>query len=106
MSAAIKGISLIGAVTPLPLPNGSSAVEILDYDASEKMDIDGESIKYTKLYVIQKVFRLMKNPSSRAKLREEAALCLGYLSIGDGPSFVAGNLKSFLSIIALVRMKI
>lgn len=46
----------------------------------------------------------MKNPSSRAKLREEAALSLGYLAIGDGATFVAGNLKSFLSIIGSVRI--
>lgn len=104
VSAAIKGISLIGSVSHLPIPNGSSSAEILDYDANEKMDIDGETtIKYTKKYVVQKVFRLMKNANSRAKIREDAALCLGYLAIGDSSTFVAGNLKGFLSIIALVN---
>lgn len=127
VSAAVKGISLIGSTIPLPLSTDGSEIEIMNYDSGEKMEIDGiqinvkhletiifkhkffviifeigETVKCTKSYVIKTIFRLLKSVNSRAKLREDAALCLGYLAIGDGKSLVAGNLQAFLTIMALV----
>lgn len=116
VSAAIKGLSLIGSVAPLGLPNGSSTTK------DEKMDVDGEFFlfkKYndlfnsifadaspapsTKTSVSDTVFRLLKSAHTKAKTREEAAICLGYLAIGDGAFFVESNLKQFRTLLKLSK---
>lgn len=109
VSAAINGISLIGSVIKLPLPDrsessagSSSSSATTTYDAEEKMDIDGETNEYTKAFVAQKILFLLKSAHSRPKIREEAANCLGHLALGDGAYFTKGNLNSFTKMIKLV----
>lgn len=101
VSAALNGISLIGSVIPLPLalqPDGPT------YDCNERMDIDGDNApkKFTKANVAQTVLRLLKSAHSRPKIREEAAVCLGFLAVGDGAYFTQGNLDAFIKLIKLV----
>lgn len=126
VSAAIKGISLIGAVTPLPLPEKQSG---------DTMDIDGilslncfcsdspyyrqtlssssllrticfleDATVRSKDYVTNTMVKLLKSAHTRAKTREDAAVCLGYLAIGDGKFFAASNLKSFLGMLRMVQI--
>lgn len=103
-AAAIKGISLIGSVTILPLPNSSNGTA-LTYDPDEKMDVDGDSETrvHTKSMVAKTVLRLLRSAHSRAKIREEAAICLGYLAIGDGAYFTEGNLNAFIKMLKLTK---
>lgn len=106
VSAAISGISLIGSVIKLPLPerqnDGSSNETVENYEFKEKMDVDGESKDFTKAHVAQTILRLLKSAHSRQKIREEAALCLGHLAIGDGAFFTHANLNEFIKLIKLV----
>lgn len=91
--AAINGIALIGSVIPLPL----------DSTNTEAMDVDGESKTFTKTHVANTIVHLLKSAHSRAKIREEAALCLGQLAIGDGAFFTQFNLDEFIKLIKLVK---
>lgn len=110
VSAAINGISLIGSVVKLPLPersgDSSSSSTASTYDADEKMDVDGDLNEYSKSFVAQKVLHLLKSAHSRPKIREEAALCLGHLAIGDGAFFTQGNLNAFTKMIKLVSVSV
>lgn len=110
VSAAINGISLIGSVIKLPLPDrtesdaGSSSTTA-SYDVDdEQMDVDGEMNVYSKAFVAQKILFILKSAHSRPKVREEAALCLGHLAIGDGAYFTNGHLNAFTKMIKLVRV--
>lgn len=106
VSAAINGISLIGSVIKLPLPergaDESGGSSSSTYNADEQMDVDGETNEYTKSFVAQKILFLLKSAHSRPKIREEAAHCLGHLAIGDGAYFTQGNLNAFTKMIKLV----
>lgn len=112
VSAAIKGISLIGSVTKLPLPersinsssSSSTSLAASTYDPDEKMEVDDDTNEYTRSYVAQKILYLLKSAHSRPKIREEAANCLGHLAIGDPAYFTAGNLSAFTKMIKLVRV--
>lgn len=92
VSAGIKGLSLIGSAAPLVLSDST-----VDSD----MDVDGADTP-TKQQVSDTVFRLLKSAHTKAKTREEAAICLGYLAIGDGAFFVESNLKQFIGLVKLV----
>lgn len=107
VSAALKGLSLIGSVASLPLSDrsdgevsGSSA--IATYNPDEKMDVDEEPKELTKSIVAQKVLYLLRSAHSRPKTKEEAAHVLGSLAIGDGAFFTTGNLDAFIKMIKLV----
>lgn len=49
------------------------------------------------------IFRLLKSAHTKAKTREEAAICLGYLAIGDGAFFVRTNLNEFRTLLKLTK---
>lgn len=112
VSAAIKGISLIGSVLKLPLPersnnssgssSSSTSLAASTYDPDEKMEVDDETNEFTKSYVAQKILYLLKSAHSRPKIRVEPAYCLGHLAIGDPAYFTAGNLSAFTKMIKLV----
>lgn len=108
VSAAINGISLIGSVIKLPLPDQSAEASAgststsTTYSTDEQMDVDGEANDYSKAFVAQKILFLLKSAHSRPKIREEAAHCLGHLAIGDGAYFTPGNLNAFTNMIKLV----
>lgn len=103
-AAAIKGFSLIGSVTILPLPNSASGTATT-YDPDEEMDADAnnDSKTPTKSLLAKIVLRLVRSAHSRAKIREEAAICLGYLAIGDGAFFTRGNLNAFIKMLKLAK---
>lgn len=96
VSAAIKGISLIGASAILPLPDTVAEPN------ADAMDVDSGESTVSKSSLASTVFRLLKSAHTKAKLREDAANCLGYLAVGDGKYFAASNLKLFLEIVKLV----
>lgn len=108
VSAALKGLSLIGSVASLPLTdrsNGeaSGSSETGTYNPDEKMDVDEDEPKeLTKSNVAQKVLYLLRSAHSRPKTKEEAAYVLGSLAIGDGAFFTKGNLDAFIKMIKLV----
>lgn len=105
--AAIKGVSLVGSVTILPLPNSSasSPANAQTYDPDEQMDIEGDIVspEHTKSTLAKTVLRLLRSAHSRPKIREEAAICLGYLAIGDGQYFTQGNLNAFIKMVKLTK---
>lgn len=87
--AAIKGLSLIGCCIKLPLE------EIQDQEHSqEKMEVD-EHVG-TKNYVFKTIFQLLKSSQTKQKIREDAAHCLGHLSIGDREFFAKKVMTNFL----------
>ena len=47
------------------------------------------------------IFALLKSLSVRQKIREDAAICLGCLAIGDGKYFTVKSLEKLLSFIKL-----
>lgn len=105
VSAGIKGLSLIGSAAPLVLPPGNdelpppSVVVVADAD---KMDVDVPAAGPTKHSVAETVLRLLKSAHTKAKTREEAAVCLGHLAIGDGAFYAKSNLKRFIGMVKLV----
>lgn len=68
VSAAIKGISLIGAATVLPIPD------------TKPMEVDNSVTSISKSSLASTIFRLVKSAHTKAKLREDAAVCLGKLA--------------------------
>lgn len=70
--ASIKGLSLLGCFK-------------LPFD-DEKDETD-ENYACSKIYVLNTTVKLLKSSHSKQKVREEAALLLGYLSIGDNTFF-------------------
>lgn len=107
VSAALKGLALIGSVAPLPLSDrsndeASDLSEISTYNPDEKMDVDEEPKELTKSIVAHKVLYLLRSAHSRPKTKEEAAHVLGSLAIGDGAFFTKGNLDAFIKMVKLV----
>nr|XP_014085277.2 proteasome-associated protein ECM29 homolog [Bactrocera oleae] len=100
VAAAVKCISMIGKMAVIP----NVEVEILVPVAGDKND-DDDNIEYetakasTKLLIYHDIYTLLRNVSVRARVREDAARCLGYLAIGDGEFFTQRNLDKFLAII-------
>lgn len=66
------------------------------------MEVDNNDCPISKSSLVSTVFRLLKSAHTKAKLREDAAICLGYLAVGDGKYFAASNLKLFMEIVKLV----
>lgn len=97
VSAAVKGLTLLGSIITLPLQAHDTT-----YNVEEKMDVDGDPQLFTKSYVARMLLKILKSTSAKAKIREEAAACLGFLAIGDGKYFTKGNLNAFMSLIKLV----
>lgn len=99
ISAAVKGITLLGTIMVLPLPSGGNETT---YNATEKMEVDGDPQLFTKSYVAKMLLKLVKSTSAKAKIREDAAACLGFLAIGDGKYFTKGNLDAFIDLLKIV----
>jgi proteasome component ECM29 len=93
ISVAIQGLGLIGSAAALPLTNEDS------------MEIDGQiadSIIRSKPALIKKLFSLVQSGHTKAKVREEAALCLGQLTVGDR-TLVQTVLDGFLALIKMSK---
>lgn len=69
-------------------------------DTDETPNVDGDVP--SKQQVGERVLKLLKSAHTRAKSREDAAVCLGYLAIGDGAAFAEWNLRQFLALVKLV----
>lgn len=68
------------------------------------MEVDNSDCVVSKSSLVSTIFRLLKSAHTKAKLREDAAICLGYCAVGDGKYFAASNLKLFLEIVKLVKL--
>ncbi|KAL7023749.1 hypothetical protein ACKWTF_012762 [Chironomus riparius] len=79
--ASLKGLSLLGCFA-LPFE-----------DVKEE---NAENYTHSKIYVLNTVGQLLKSSHSKQKVREEAAICLGYLSIGDSIFFSKRVINHFL----------
>lgn len=102
VSAAIKGVSLIGSQIKLPLAT-SPVFETAESSSVEKMDCEEPPKSYSKSFLAESILRLLKSANSRPKIREESAYCLGYLAIGDAEHFTQKNLNEFKNLTKLVR---
>jgi proteasome component ECM29 len=93
ISVAIQGLGLIGSAAALPLTNEDS------------MEVDGQisdsSIR-SKPALVKKLFSLVQSGHTKAKVREESALCLGQLTVGDG-TLVRTVLEGFLELIKMSK---
>lgn len=96
-SAAIEGLSLVGSVISLPLP------EKAEESNADKMKVDLESGAHSKASVEKCVLQILKSAHSRPKNREMAAMCLGCLAIGDGQYFAEKNINAFVSMLKLTK---
>lgn len=105
VSAGIKGLSLIGSAAPLVLVDGTDASKTTNNAPPESsaMDVDEDVTAPTKLQVSDRIFRLLRSAHTKAKTREEAAVCLGYLAIGDGAFFAQSNLTQFIGLVKLSK---
>lgn len=68
--------------------------------------MDDSDSPISKASLASTIFRLLKSAHTKAKLREDAANCLGYLAVGDGKYFAASNLKMFIEIVKLVSRSV
>lgn len=75
IDAGLKGISMLGCATELPLEVTPEKSE------TDSMDVDDQT--NTKNHVFNVVFQLLKSSQTKQKIREDSAHCLGHLSIGD-----------------------
>ncbi|XP_050079558.1 proteasome-associated protein ECM29 homolog [Anopheles maculipalpis] len=96
-SAAIRSLSLIGSTTALPLPE------------EESMDTDdgGEDAKKktatTKASLMETLVALLQSGHTKAKIREDAAHCLGYLAVGDQQYYARKVLHRFLGMLKMSK---
>lgn len=81
--ASLKGLSLLGCYK-------------LPFDDGKDKDEDSDNEMHSKMYVLTTTVQLLKSSHSKQKVREEAALCLGYLSIGDNIFFSRRVINHFL----------
>ncbi|KAL5274962.1 KIAA0368 family protein [Megaselia abdita] len=97
-SAGIKSMSLIGRLVKLP----NIKLEILDNVKSTDFNSDENETK-VKLVSFHLLTSILRSSKFKSKLREESALCLGYLAIGDSEYFTIRSLNEFISIIKLMK---
>lgn len=98
--AGLKSMSLIGRL--LILPDLQYDYEIPHNVKLSKFELEkSESkIKSLSFYLISNILRCS---NSTSRLREESALCLGHLSIGDSEYFTTRSLNEFINIIRLAK---
>lgn len=116
ISAACKGLALIGSVTRLPIPDGSDSdtgtiqrlVNVQKNDnANSNVDAmqvdDNEQDLVTKTHVLNILLRLLKSAHSRPRVREESAECLGHLSINQLMRWNQMRLSNANSTLTVIR---
>lgn len=77
--AAIQSLSTIGCCMELPLD------EIIEESDQNNMEVDEHH--QSKNYVFKTIIQLLKSTQTKQKIREDSAICLGHLSIGDQKFF-------------------
>lgn len=97
-SAGIKSMSLIGRLVKLPILQYEipSSVKLTSLD-SEKSE------SKIKLFSFHLLSSILRSSNYKSKLREESALCLGYLCIGDSEYFTSRCLNEFISIVKVAK---
>ncbi|XP_058466922.1 proteasome-associated protein ECM29 homolog [Malaya genurostris] len=95
-SASIRGLSLIGSTSKLPLSSESTRED------TDKMDTDQNDAN-TKAGLFKALITLLQSGHTKAKIREDVAHCLGYLAIGDQEFFAKRLLDSFLGMLKLTK---
>ncbi|XP_037942539.1 proteasome-associated protein ECM29 homolog [Teleopsis dalmanni] len=101
VSAALNCISMIGKIVIIP----NVAVEITipkENDEDEVVEFQTATAE-TKTIIFTVVFSILRSTSTRAKIREVAAKCMGHLAIGDGSHFTQRNLEKFLSLVKVPK---
>ncbi|XP_055855013.1 proteasome-associated protein ECM29 homolog [Episyrphus balteatus] len=102
VSAAIKGISMIGRTVEIPDFDVEIPLQKED-ENDDAMDEDKTASVSTKFIIFGVIFGLLRSSSVRAKIREDACKCLGSLAIGDGLHFTTKNLDKFLSLVKVQK---
>lgn len=94
--AGIKSLSLIGRLVKLPnMPfEKFDNVKLTNFESEESES----KIKCLSFHLLSSILR---SSNYKSKLREESALCLGYLAIGDCEYFTSRSLNGFINIIKL-----
>ncbi|XP_053680548.1 proteasome-associated protein ECM29 homolog [Anopheles nili] len=96
-SAAIRSLCLIGSCTVLPLAE------------EEKMETDdaaetaGKKPITTKASLMETLLTLLQNGHTKAKIRQDAAHCLGYLAIGDREYYSRKVLERLLGLLKMTK---
>uniref|UniRef100_A0A182W1W8 TOG domain-containing protein n=1 Tax=Anopheles minimus TaxID=112268 RepID=A0A182W1W8_9DIPT len=94
-SAAIRSLSLIGSCTALPLPD----VEGMETDEGA----ENKKTVTTKASVMDTLLTLLQSAHTKAKIREDAAHCLGFLAVGDQKYYARKVLERFLGMLKLTK---
>lgn len=97
-SAGIKTMSSIGRLVILPNIRYEIPFSVkLPKFKYEKCEKEIKSLTFHLLSI------LLRSSSCKSKLKEESALCLGNLSIGDSEYFTSRSLNEFLNIVKLAK---
>uniref|UniRef100_A0A182JSK2 Proteasome-associated protein ECM29 homolog n=1 Tax=Anopheles christyi TaxID=43041 RepID=A0A182JSK2_9DIPT len=96
-SASIRSLSLIGSCTALPLPEE----EVMDTEETEE-NANKKTVT-TKASLMETLITLLQSGHTKAKIREDAAHCLGYLAVGDQPYYARKVLERFLGMLKMTK---
>uniref|UniRef100_A0A182NSY2 TOG domain-containing protein n=1 Tax=Anopheles dirus TaxID=7168 RepID=A0A182NSY2_9DIPT len=101
-SVAIRSLSLIGSRTVLPLPAVLPDVEEME---TEQSDGGKKSVVVvtTKASLLETLLTLLQSGHTKAKIREDAAHCLGYLAVGDREYYARKVLERFLGLLKMTK---
>lgn len=96
--AGLKSMSLIGRLVILP----DLLYEIPDNINITKFGLEKSEPRIKKI-TFHLISNILRSSSSTSRLREESALCLGHLAMGDSEYFTSRSLNEFINIIKLVK---
>lgn len=96
-SASIKSLSLIGCSSKLPLPADTSN------GSGDKMETNQSEDAPTKTSLYKTLMALLQSAHTKAKIREDVAHCLGYLTVGDSEFFAKRLLEGFLGLLRMTK---
>uniref|UniRef100_A0A182JBI6 TOG domain-containing protein n=1 Tax=Anopheles atroparvus TaxID=41427 RepID=A0A182JBI6_ANOAO len=92
-SAAIRSLCLVGSCTVLPLPEE----ERMEMESSEKGSVT------TKAVLLETLMTLLQSGHTKAKIREDAAHCIGCLAVGDREYYARKVLTRFLGLLKMTK---
>ncbi|XP_058129433.1 proteasome-associated protein ECM29 homolog isoform X1 [Anopheles ziemanni] len=95
-SAGIRSLCLVGSCSVLPLPEEDPKMET---DGDEKV----KPVKMTKALLMETLMTLLQSAHTKAKIREDAAHCLGYLAVGDREYYARKVLSRFLGLLKMTK---
>uniref|UniRef100_A0A1S4H7M0 Uncharacterized protein n=1 Tax=Anopheles gambiae TaxID=7165 RepID=A0A1S4H7M0_ANOGA len=98
-SAAIRSLSLIGSCTALPLPEEQEGMDTGETEATASK----QQTVTTKASLMETLITLLQSGHTKAKIREDAAHCLGFLAVGDRPYYARKVLQRFLGLLKMTK---